>query len=82
MPTRVPVRDYWIKQRGRVFVILDQDGHVVGPEFPSHQRAAYACTQLKRDAICVTRPCMSCGVSFQSEGTHNRLCQNCKRRGG
>lgn len=28
------------------------------------------------------RPCMTCGVSFQSEGKHNRLCPQCRRRDG
>jgi len=27
------------------------------------------------------RPCMSCRKLFESEGIHNRICDNCKRRG-
>jgi hypothetical protein len=27
-----------------------------------------------------TRPCMSCGQKFESEGWHNRLCPQCRKR--
>lgn len=27
------------------------------------------------------RPCLCCGVSFASHGPHNRMCQDCRRRG-
>lgn len=81
MPERVAASDCWIEQRGKVFVVLDRGGRVVGPGYSNRQAAAYACTRLKYDATCVTRLCMSCRAEFQSEVTHNRLCQVCKKRG-
>lgn len=29
-----------------------------------------------------TRPCMCCQKSFRSDGSHNRLCLNCRTKGG
>ena len=50
MPERVAASDFWIEQRGKVFVILDRGGRVVGSEYSNRQAAAYASTRLKFDA--------------------------------
>jgi hypothetical protein len=26
------------------------------------------------------RACLACGIAFESEGNHNRLCQQCRKR--
>lgn len=32
-----------------------------------------------REAHATTRPCLSCGDTFPSLGSHNRLCDRCRR---
>ena len=27
-----------------------------------------------------TRKCMTCGAKFESEGAHNRMCNECRRK--
>ena len=33
--------------------------------------------RAERDACTVWRSCLDCGLSFPSEGVHNRLCSRC-----
>ena len=34
--------------------------------------------RAERDACTVWRSCLDCGLSFPSEGVHNRLCSRCR----
>jgi hypothetical protein len=45
-------------------------------------RPGQTLTAPKSDARAkaVTRPCLCCGAAFRSEGAHNRLCHDCRRR--
>lgn len=36
--------------------------------------------ELKRLQQRKSRKCMCCGAAFDSEGIHNRLCANCRKR--
>jgi hypothetical protein len=37
-------------------------------------------TRPVKDNQTAPRPCLCCEIPFASEGPHNRLCQNCRRR--
>lgn len=72
------MKDWKLRQRPRGFVVVDGAGASVSPGFRTpeaaidwfNQRAA-AAKPPKR------RPCLCCGHSFQSEGIHDRLCNEC-----
>lgn len=44
---------------------------------PTHRSYRTAAERAK-----TARNCLCCGASFPSEGKHNRLCEDCKRRDG
>lgn len=45
---------------------------------PSYRGPRAGIVYMRADAR--TRPCLRCGRDFDSEGNHNRLCDNCRSR--
>jgi len=42
--------------------------------------AEQAAERLERERKSSCRPCLTCGELFRSEGRHNRMCRQCRRR--
>lgn len=71
-----------IPRRG--YVVLDPSRRVVGDFGSSRGMAETRCghlnAELARQEKRGPRPCMCCGMTFVSEGIHNRLCNRCRCR--
>lgn len=64
--------------------VYGPDGSLYGTYATRAQAGATAGIQQKQDdrsARRMTRPCMTCGKSFASEGIHNRMCPSCRGLG-
>jgi hypothetical protein len=59
---------------------VSRDGKdVLGPYY--REDAAHAAMDvLKRKERQKKRPCITCQTSFMSEGPHNRMCDDCRRK--
>jgi tRNA(Ile2) C34 agmatinyltransferase TiaS len=81
-----------IKQEGAYRAAYVNDAwRVIGPNgsptdevYLTMQKAASTAgvrnSQARRDAHKTQRPCLCCGQGFKSEGAHNRMCDDCRRR--
>lgn len=84
--TRASVRQAYAVEthdgRGR-YIVTGPDGRRVGPVHASHSAAVAARDALQRrhdrQRGAQRRPCLCCGRPFDSEGIHNRLCNECRR---
>jgi recombinational DNA repair protein RecR len=43
------------------------------------QNAEDRMERMLREAARVTRPCITCGRAFKSDGAHNRMCNPCRQ---
>lgn len=64
------------------FVVREPKGAVRAGQFANKWRAEEWQTRLEREdeAGKRQRPCLCCRATFESEGPHNRLCKDCRRR--
>jgi hypothetical protein len=69
-----------IEKRGALFYLVAPDGSAVGLGYAHRRDAEEALDVLMRSSRPSTRSCMTCGRSFESSGTHNRMCPNCRAR--
>lgn len=74
--------EYRVQETHGAFVVLNSDGERVSP-FWANELAAERERKRMQDAYDARikrgpRPCLRCGLSFHSEGIHNRLCNCCK----
>lgn len=75
------VRPFSIKRVDGWHVVLDGNGKTVSAPRTTRAQAVDLVEELTRRALRKTRACMCCGVSFVSEGPHNRLCNPCRGQG-
>lgn len=70
---------------GKGWVVVNGDGRQVDGPFGTEAEAAFRARAMKAalDARAKRgpRPCICCGVTFDSEGIHNRMCNRCRGRG-
>ncbi|ANT39877.1 hypothetical protein RGUI_0806 [Rhodovulum sp. P5] len=68
---------------GGCYVVFD-GGKRVGGQYSTHALAAARMENIQRAreraARVRKRPCLCCGHVFDSEGAHNRLCPECRRK--
>jgi hypothetical protein len=68
----------------RRYVVVDPKGQEVRGPYRDKNKALMARDRLRREADAkvkrMHRPCLCCGHAFQSEGIHNRLCDDCRHR--
>lgn len=82
-----PVRAKWTLRpaKGEGWQLVDPDGRP-STTYYQKERALVAldAAQARTDARQrrMARPCMCCGITFQSDGIHNRLCARCRNQGG
>lgn len=71
---------------GQGYFVLDSDGRRCAGPFKDRLKAGLSCERHQREADQKIkrgpRPCLCCGETFDSEGIHNRLCVECRGRGG
>lgn len=69
---------------GRGWFVLNPDGEKVAGPFGDQNKAAMSrdARQAEDDARRKRGPrhCLCCGHIFQSEGIHNRMCDDCRHR--
>lgn len=75
------VLPFSIKRVDGWHVVLDGNGRTVSAPRTTRAQAVDLIEDLTRRALRKTRACMCCGVSFTSEGPHNRLCNPCRGQG-
>jgi hypothetical protein len=73
-------RPLTIQKRGTLFFLVDEEGEVVGLGYAHRRDAEEALGVLMRSALHSIRACISCKRPFESSGTHNRMCPNCRAR--
>jgi hypothetical protein len=85
--TAADAREWRVRRSERMggcYDVVAPDGAIWGT-YPSAAQASAICgTRMAteaRKARLVTRPCLCCGASFESEGAHNRMCTLCRRKG-
>lgn len=74
---------YDVVGSGQSWIIADSDGRSVNGRFYRCQHIATArAHHLENEARLIPlrrqRHCLHCGVSFTSEGPHNRMCNPCR----
>ena len=74
-------RSLTIEKRGALFYLVSDDGVVRGLGYANRHDAEEALGVLMRSSQRTIRPCISCGRSFESSGSHNRMCPRCKGNG-
>ena len=72
---------YEVEKRGVLFYVIGAEGQRLGMGYLLRADAEAGVESLLRPAKRSFRACMSCRRPFESEGIHNRLCGQCKRRG-
>ena len=65
-----------VGQHGR-YMILDNGEQIAGP-YTYKWRAEQVSDQLEAKARRSVRRCISCSASFESDGPHHRMCDNCR----
>jgi tRNA(Ile2) C34 agmatinyltransferase TiaS len=69
-----------IQKRGALFYIVHANGKTASIGYAQLEDAQEHLGALMRQTQRSVRSCMSCQKTFESEGTHNRMCPQCKRR--
>ncbi|MBY6118512.1 hypothetical protein KUV64_05165 [Mameliella alba] len=68
-----------VKKTGYGWAVFDRRTRKkVTNQVSSRSVAEDRCDELNREARRRRRPCICCGVSFISEGPHNRMCNGCR----
>lgn len=75
-------RSLTIEKRGALFYLVSEDGVVRGLGYANRHDAEEALRTWLRSSQRSIRACISCGRSFESSGSHNRMCPPCRTRGG
>ncbi|WP_299165851.1 hypothetical protein [uncultured Tateyamaria sp.] len=68
---------YHVVGVARSYNVLSGDQNAAGP-FNNKWRAEQVRDQLQAKARLTVRPCLTCGGDFESEGPHNRMCDECR----
>jgi hypothetical protein len=71
-----------IEKRGALVHVVGPNGHVVGLGHARREDAEDSLGDLLHSSVRIIRTCMTRERPFESEGSHNRMCPPCKRRGG
>lgn len=75
---------YRVKRVAGGYCVIDPDGEQVTAPISckSHVEDSCAAHQRRHDRANRgrKRPCMCCRQEFMSEGNHNRLCDECRRK--
>lgn len=61
----------------RAFAVYRGDEQVSGQRY-GKASVEQLLDDMARRAKCKTRPCITCGQPFLSEGAHNRMCKGCR----
>ncbi|HMO70116.1 MAG TPA: hypothetical protein PKC84_00445 [Paracoccaceae bacterium] len=71
-----------LRGSGRGWVITWQGGPV-SRAYSDHDSAIAGMRRVERRLATAVRPraCLCCGIGFESEGPHHRLCGRCRREG-
>ncbi|MDD9731877.1 hypothetical protein PVW46_18380 [Mameliella sp. AT18] len=70
---------YQVRQSGYGWAVFNRrTREKVSNQVSSRSVAEDRCDELNREARRRRRPCICCGVSFISEGPHNRMCNGCR----
>jgi hypothetical protein len=73
-------RMHKVEKRGALFYVVASNGQVTGRGYARREDAEESLGDLLRSSQRGIRTCMSCRKPFESEGSHNRMCDQCKRR--
>ncbi|MFP4045035.1 MAG: hypothetical protein ACLFTP_10805 [Rhodosalinus sp.] len=60
--------------------VVDGAGELVAGPYSCVYTAIGAAARLERQARERTRPCLTCGATFRSQGAHHRMCGPCRTR--
>ena len=75
----MPRPGFSIKGSGTSWFVT-RDGHIVAGPTSTQLLAQTKADHMAREARVRERRCMTCNTAFQSEGSHNRLCNACRQR--
>ncbi len=76
-------KKYTVHGLENVWYVRHESGRRASEIFDTRREAQDDCDRLEKEAHEQThkpRKCMCCGMRFVSEGIHNRLCVDCRRR--
>jgi hypothetical protein len=77
----LPANAYRVSRHEGYWRVFGPDGQTVGGQHTTREAADAACANAQARAGRRPRACLCCGVTFQSEGAHNRMCNPCRQRG-
>ncbi len=80
-PRRNPAAGLAVKKKGGTWAVFDGE-HVVSGGYANRDRAMTRLEAIAEARRYRTRPCLTCGQSFKSEGAHNRMCNGCRAAAG